>query len=391
MPENQNAIAALLPELIAIRRDIHRHPETGFEERRTAAIVAERLESWGIEVTRGLAGTGVVGTIRGARPGNRAIGLRADMDALPISEATGLPWASEVPGKMHACGHDGHTAMLLGAARILAARRDFAGTVQVIFQPAEEILGGGRRMVEEGLFERFHVDAVYGMHNEPGLPLGQFALRPGPMLAIADGWQVVLRGSGGHGAVPHRATDPTVALGHLILGLQTIIGRNVPVTEAGVISIGHIAAGDPRAGAVIPAEVTLRGTARCYTPEVRAVLEARLRALAESFAAAQGCRAEVAWMAGYPAVVNAPAQTEIAMAAAGRVGAVDPAFPPLMAAEDFAYMLQARPGAFILLGNGRAEDGSFHHVHTPMFDFNDAAIPYGVGYWLSLVAQELGG
>lgn len=387
----QDAIAAILPELIAIRHDIHRNPEMGFEEHRTAALVAELLESWGIEVTRGLAGTGVVGSIRGTRPGNRAIGLRADMDALPITEATGLPYASVVPGKMHACGHDGHTAMLLGAARLLAETRDFAGTVHVIFQPAEEGLAGGKRMVEEGLFERFECDAVYGMHNEPGLPLGQFGIRPGPMLANADGWQVILRGTGGHGAVPHRATDPTVALGHLILGLQTIIGRAVPVTEAGVISIGHIAAGNPKAGAVIPAEVRALGTARSYSPEVRDILERRLTTLATAFAEAEGCTAEITYRRGYPALVNAPAQTAIAVAAAAQAGQVDAEFPALMAAEDFAYMLQARPGAFILIGNGRSEDGSFHHVHTPHFDFNDAAIPYGVSYWLTLVAQELGG
>ena len=380
-------------ELVAIRHDLHRHPEMGFEESRTAALVAGKLREWGIGITEGIAGTGVVGTLKGRRPGQRAIALRADMDALPIQEATGLPYASANPGVMHACGHDGHTTMLLGAARHLAEDPDFAGTVHFIFQPAEEGLGGGRRMVEEGLFRRFPVEAVFGLHNEPGLALGRFGIRPGPMLANVDTWSVTFRGTGGHGAVPHRATDPTQPMAAFITALQGVIGRNIPARETAVLSVGHVAAGDARAPNVIPAEVRLSGTGRSFRPEVREIMGRRLRELAESLAASHGCTAEVEYRHDYPALVNTAEHVALAAAAAGALAGderVDASFPPITAGEDFAYMLQERPGAFMLVGNGVAEDGSFHHVHTPKYDFNDALIPIGAAYWVSLVRHALG-
>src|SRR5208283_1976191 len=289
-----DALKAYEPELIAIRRDIHRHPETAFEEVRTAALVADRLRSWGIAVTEGLAGTGVVGTLKGKRAGQRAIGLRADLDALHITETPGRAHGSTVAGKMHACGHDGHTTMLLGAARYLAEHPDFGGAAHFIFQPAEEGLGGGRVMIEEGLFDRFPVDAVYGMHNMPGLPVGKFATRIGPLLAASDSWTATFRGSGGHGgAGAHLATDPTIPLGHFVLALQTIIGRNVPATETAVASIGHIAAGDFRSPNIIPSEIVVRGTSRSFEPAIRDLLQRRIGELAHSLAGAYGCTADV--------------------------------------------------------------------------------------------------
>lgn len=386
-------ISGYLPELIAIRQDIHQHPEAAFEEQRTSELVAGTLASWGIEVTRGFAGTGLVGTIVGNRPGGRRIGLRADMDALNMQETSGLPYSSVCPGKMHACGHDGHTAMLLGAARYLAEHPDFAGTVHFIFQPAEEEGGGGRVMIEDGLFERFPCDAVYGLHNEPGLPVGRFGIRPGPMLASVDTWSVKFKGTGGHGAVPHRATDPSMPLAHFLLGLQTIIGRNVPARETAVLSAGYISAGHARSANVIPSEIVVRGTARSYEASVRDTLEQRLSDLALNLAAAHQCTAEVCYERGYPALVNAAPQTELAAAAAvctvGEQG-VDAVYPPITAGEDFAYMLKARPGAFMLIGNGIQPDGTFHHVHTPLFDFNDDILPLGIGYWINIVKLELG-
>jgi amidohydrolase len=278
-----DALKAFEPELIAIRRDIHRHPETAFEETRTARIVAEKMRGWGIDVAEGLAKTGVVGTVRGRRPGQRAIALRADLDALHIEEAPGPEHRSTVPGKMHACGHDGHTAMLLGAARYLAERPDFAGLVHFVFQPAEEGLGGGRVMVEEGLFERFPVDAVYGMHNAPSKPVGTFATRKGPFMAASDSWTATFLGTGGHGgAAAHLATDPTIVTAQFIMAIQTIVSRNVKATETAVISVGHVAGGDFNSPSIIPATMAVRGTARSYAPEVRDLLEKRLGELARA-------------------------------------------------------------------------------------------------------------
>jgi hippurate hydrolase len=388
------AVQAWQPQLAAIRQDIHAHPELGMEEVRTSALVAQQLAEWGIEATTGVGKFGVVATIRGTLPGQRVIGLRADMDALPIEEATGLPHASRNPGLMHACGHDGHTTMLLGAARWLSENRDFAGTVHLIFQPAEEGRGGAKAMLADGLFERFPCDAIYGLHNKPSMPAGRFAIRPGPALAAADRFTVVFRGTGGHGgSAPHLATDVTVVQAHFVLALQTIIGRNVPAVESAVLSVGAISGGSLLASNVMPAELTVTGTARSYTREVRALLERRIGELAHGLAAAHGCRAEVDYHQGVPATVNHPEQTDVAFAAAAELvgaAAVDPNHAPVMGAEDFSLMLEARPGAFMFIGGGAGPDGTSPNLHTPHFDFNDAIIPLGVAYWASVVAQELG-
>jgi hippurate hydrolase len=388
------ALQPLAPELVAIRRDIHRHPETGFEEARTARLVAERLRQWGLEVTEGIATTGVVATLKGKRPGQRAIGLRADLDALNIHETPGRDHGSTVPGKMHACGHDGHTAMLLGAARYLVEHPDFGGTVNFIFQPAEEGLGGGRVMVEEGLFERFPVDAVYGMHNMPGVPVGEFRTRTGPFLAASDTWVVTFRGTGGHGgAGPHLATDATVALAHFILAAQTIVSRNVPPNETAVVSVGSVEGGSPKSPNIMPAQVVLTGTARSYQPAIRDLIERRLIELAHAQAAAFGCTAEAVYERRYPPLITHAEQTaQCVAAAAALVGTdrVDANAPPITGGEDFAFMLQRRPGGFIMIGNGVAPDGKFHNVHTPDYDFNDDILTLGAAYWVQLVQTELG-
>jgi hippurate hydrolase len=381
-------------ELTAIRRDIHKHPETAFEEVRTADIVAGKLAAWGIEVSRGLAKTGVVGTLKGKRPGQRAIALRADMDALNLQERNDFAHCSVHAGKMHACGHDGHTAMLLGAARHLAAKPDFAGTLHFIFQPAEEGQGGARVMMEEGLFDRHSCDTVYGMHNMPGLAVGTFAIRTGAMLASSDSWTVTFKGTGGHGAMPSRGTDPTMPAASFVLATQTVIGRNVPSHEAAVISVGHLAGGAFGSPNVIPSEVMVRGTARSFSAPVRDVLERRLGELAHSLAAAHGCTAEYQYERRYPVLVNAAEQTRVAVEAAARtVGRdnVNPDVTPLAGAEDFAFMLEKKPGAYIMIGNGGAEgDGGCHNVHTPLYDFNDSILPLGAAYWVNLVQLELG-
>ncbi len=380
-------------ELTAIRRDIHAHPEMGLEEVRTASLVAAKLREWGVAVTEGVGGTGVVGTISGLLPGQRAIGLRADMDALAILEATGLPHASTAHGVMHACGHDGHTTMLLGAARHLARTRQFGGTVHLIFQPAEEGRGGALKMIADGLFERFPVDAVYGMHNRPGLPVGQFMLRAGPLLAGTAAWSATFHGNGGHGgARPDRAADLTIVMAHFVLGLQTIVGRNVPPLETAVISVGHVAGGSEHAVNVMPSTLTVAGTARCFTPETRAIIDRRLAELAEGQAALHGATAtvEIAW--GTTPLVNHPEQTDVAAEAARTLvgdAAVDTQATPGTGGEDFAYMLEAKPGAFIFIGNGANPDGTVHDLHTPKYDFNDEAIPLGAAWWVKLVEQEL--
>jgi amidohydrolase len=382
-------------DLTAIRRDIHRHPETAFEEVRTADIVAQKLTEWGIPVTRGLAKTGVIGTLQGKRPGRKLLGLRADMDALNLQEHNDFDHRSVNDGKMHACGHDGHTAMLLGAARYLAGNPDFAGTVHFIFQPAEEGLGGARVMIEQGLFEKHPCDAVYGMHNMPGLDVGKFAIRAGAMLASSDSWTVTFNGTGGHGAMPYRGTDPTMPAASFVLATQTIVGRNVPSHEAVVISVGHIRGGDFGAPNVIPAEVVVRGTARSFSPEMRDLVERRLGELARSTAEAHGCTAQIHYERRYPVLVNAAEQTRIAVdAAALTVGRenVDPDVTPLAGAEDFAFMLEKKPGAYVMIGNGGTEgDGGCHNVHTPHYDFNDRILTTGAAYWVNLVRLELGG
>lgn len=387
-------LAADLADLTAIRRDIHRHPETAFEEERTSQIVADKLTAWGIEVHRGLAKTGVVGTLKGNRPGQKTIGLRADMDALHLQEKNDFAHASVHANKMHACGHDGHTTMLLGAARHLAAAPDFAGTVHFIFQPAEEGLGGARVMIEEGLFEKFPCDTVYGMHNMPGFPVGQFAIRTGPMLAASDSWEVTFKGTGGHGAMPERGTDPTFVAAQFIVAVQAIVGRNVASNQSAVLSVGHIAAGTHGSPNVIPSEVLIRGTARSFSPAVRSLLERRLAEVAAGIAQAGGCEAVSKYFRRYPPLVNAAEQTAIAVqAAAMTVGAenVESNVTPISGAEDFAFMLEKKPGAYIMIGNGGDEQPrGCHHVHTPLYDFNDKILTMGAAYWLNLVQLELG-
>ena len=380
-------------ELTAIRRDIHAHPEMGLEEVRTAALVAAKLREWGIEVTEGVGGTGVVGTIKGKLPGQRAIGLRADMDALSIHEQTGAAHASTNPGTMHACGHDGHTTMLLGAAQHLAANRDFSGTVQLIFQPAEEGRGGAMKMIKDGLFERFPVDAVYGMHNVPGLPVGQFSIKPGPFLAATSRWNVVFRGNGGHGgASPHLASDITVVAAQYIMALQTIVSRNVAPLETAVISVGHIEGGSAQSLNVMPAIMNIGGTARCFTKETQAVIDARMAELAHGLATMVGATAEFSISWGTNPLVNHPDQTIVAANVAKLlVGdeAVETAAVAVTGGEDFAFMLEAKPGAFIFIGQGVAADGIAHGLHTPKFDFNDEIIPLGAAWWVRLVEAEL--
>jgi amidohydrolase len=385
--------AAAATELTAIRRDIHRHPETAFEERRTAQIVADKLQSWGIEVHRGLATTGVVGTLKGKRPGQKTIGLRADMDALHLQEKNEFDYASVHANKMHACGHDGHTTMLLGAAKHLAAAPDFAGTVHFIFQPAEEGLGGARVMIEEGLFDKFNCDAVYGMHNMPGFPSAHFAIRAGAMLASSDSWQVTFKGTGGHGAMPDRGTDPTYVAGQFIVAVQGIVGRNVPPSQTAVLSVGHIAGGSAGSPNVIPSEVLISGTARSFSADVRDLLERRLAEVAAGIAQAGGCTAESKYLRRYPALVNSVEQTSLAVeAAAMTVGRenVDPNTPRISGAEDFAFMLEKKPGAYIMIGNGGPDEGGCHNVHSPLYDFNDRILTTGAAYWVNLVQLELG-
>ena len=380
-------------ELTDIRRDIHAHPEMGLEEVRTAALVAAKLKEWGIEVTEGVGVTGVVGTIRGRLPGQRSIGLRADMDALSIPEQTGLPYASTNAGVMHACGHDGHTTMLLGAARYLAENRDFSGTVQLIFQPAEEGRGGAVAMLKDKLFERFPCDAIYGMHNMPGIPVGKFAIRKGAFLAAAGGWKVVFKGTGGHGgATPHLATDVTVAQAQYIMALQAIIARNVSPMESAVISVGSIHGGSNMSSNVMPSEVEVTGTMRCFSKETQAILDRRMTELAHAMAAANGCTAEVELRWGTTPMVNHADQTDVAVTAANAlVGAanVNPNAPAITGGEDFCFMLEAKQGAFIFIGNGVNEGGKTHQVHTPHYNFNDDIIPLGVAWWVNIVREEL--
>ena len=382
-------LETLQSALQQIRHDLHAHPELAFDEQRTSDIVARELASYGLEIHRGLAGTGVVGTLR-AGSGNRSIGLRADMDALPIQEANTFEHRSRHDGRMHACGHDGHTAMLLGAARHLAGSRSFNGTVQFIFQPAEETDGGGRVMIEQGLFEKFPMDEVYGLHNWPGLDLGHFALIPGPMMASTDQFDIVVRGHGTHAAMPHLGIDPVVAGAAIVQALQTLVSRSMEPVDAAVVSVTQFHAGD--AYNVIPGEAVLRGTVRSFKPATRDAMEAGLRRVCESTSAAYGATAEVLYRRGYPPLVNWPEQTELAaQVLTDLVGAerVHRQFPPTMGAEDFAYMLQIKPGCYVFMGNGQGAGIHGCMLHNPGYDFNDAAIPVGVSYWVKLVEQRL--
>jgi amidohydrolase len=386
-------ISAIEPELIAIRHDLHAHPETGFEERRTAAIVASTLRGWGLDVTDSVGRTGVVATLKGKQPGTRSIGLRADMDALNIEETTGLPYASTVSGKMHACGHDGHTAILLGAAYTLAQHRDFAGTIHFIFQPAEEGLGGGLAMLGDGLLERFPAEKLYGLHNWPGMPVGRFGTATGAFMAAGDTWTVTLRGTGGHGgAAAHLATDVTVAQAEFVMAAQTIVSRNVPALKPAVISVGYIGGGAWDAPNVIPSQLVIRGTTRSFDERVRGLLERRLGEVAHAVAAVHGCTAELHYERIFAPLVNDADCTATAIAVARSIageGQVEAAMAPVTGSEDFSFMLQQRPGNYIMLGNGVAADGSFASVHTPKYDFNDKALPLGVRYFVALAQREL--
>ena len=380
-------VAALVPEIKAWRHHIHAHPETAFEETRTSAFVADKLRSFGLEVHTGLAKTGVVGVLRcGSRAD--AIGLRADLDALHIHEKTGAAHASQVEGKMHACGHDGHTAMLLGAAAALAGKKNFDGTVYFIFQPAEENEGGGRVMVEEGLFDRFPMRAVYGMHNWPLKPFGTFATRVGPLMGAFDIFEIIATGKGAHAAMPNTGRDPMLFAAHAISALQTIVARNLHPLEAGVVSVTQVHGGDT--WNVIPQEVVLRGTVRSFDAAVQDLIERRLRTIVAGIAATFEMTATVRYERRYPATVNAETETRHAIAAAGAVvGAanVDAEPMPNMGSEDFAFMLQAKPGCYVWLGTGRGADTP--NVHNPYYDFNDDALQIGASYWATLVAQQL--
>jgi hippurate hydrolase len=383
-----NRIADFHKDLTLWRRELHAHPETAFEERQTADFVARRLAEFGLEIHRGLAGTGVVGTLRGNAPGSRAIALRADMDALHIHEKNGVDYASRHPGKMHACGHDGHTTMLLGAARYLAETRNFAGTVHFVFQPAEENEGGGRVMVEQGLFEKFPVDAVYGMHNWPGMPAGKFAMRPGPMMASFDIFEITVKGKGTHAALPHLGVDPVVVAAQIATGLQTITSRNTPPLDSAVVSVTQIHGGDT--WNVIPDEVVLRGTTRSFRREIQDAMEAGIRRIAEGVASAMGASVGLRYERRYPPTVNSAAETEIASAAAAEVvgeANVDRALMPTMGSEDFAFMLQAKPGAYVFIGNGGGDKVA--SLHNPHYDFNDEILPIGASYWARLVERVL--
>ena len=377
-------------ELTHIRRDIHAHPELGFEEKRTAQLVADKLAEWGIEAHRGLARTGVVGVIHGRKKGKGAIGLRADMDCLPLQEVSDVPHRSTVAGRMHACGHDGHTTMLLGAARYLAQTRNFDGTVHLIFQPAEEGGGGGRVMVEEGLFDKFPCESVYAVHNWPGLPPGKIAVRPGPMLAATDEVKLKIRGRGGHAALPHLATDPVVIAAHVITALQTIASRNANPVDALVVSLCSMQTSQLGAFNVIPAHVELIGTVRTFTPEMRDLAERRIREIADAVALGLGGSAELQYHRGYPATVNSAAEAQFAARVGEKVFGRDNVVTdhePTMGGEDFAYMLQAKPGAYVFLGQGGAQGGCF--LHNPTYDFNDEVIPLGAGYLAALAEESL--
>ena len=378
-------------ELTAVRRDIHAHPELSFQESRTSSLVADKLASWGIEVHRGIAKTGVVGVIPGRKKASgRAIGLRADMDCLPMHERNAFEHKSQNEGRMHACGHDGHTTMLLGAARYLAETRNFDGTAYLIFQPAEEGGGGGQVMVQEGLFERFPAHEVYALHNWPGLPPGKMAVRPGPVMAATDEVQITVRGRGGHGAMPHLAVDPVVAAAHVITALQTIASRSVNPLDAIVVSICSMATSQVGVFNVIPDHVKLVGTVRSFQRETRDLAERRLREIVTKTAEAFGATAEVTYAHGYPATVNSAREAHFAAEVGRRLFGAENVITehePTMGGEDFSYMLQERPGAYVFLGQGGAQGGCF--LHNPHYDFNDEVIPLGAGYLAALVEEAL--
>jgi amidohydrolase len=385
-----NRVADLQPDIAAWRQDLHAHPELLYEVHRTAAFVADRLKEFGCdEVVTGMGRTGVVGLIKGRKAADgqeiRTLGLRADMDALPLDEITGAPYASKHPGAMHACGHDGHTAMLLGAARYLAETRNFSGNVAVIFQPAEEGGAGAKAMIDDGLMDRFAIDHVYGMHNAPGLDLGKFAIRPGAYMASMDEISISIEGLGGHAARPHKSIDPVLTGAQLVIALQSIVSRSVDPLESAVISICMFHAGT--ALNIIPQTAQLEGTVRTLKPKVRDLIEKRMNEVCDGVAALTGTKIKLDYKRGYPVLVNHAAQTDIAARVAQEIvgeGNVDKTPPPIMGAEDFAYMLEAKPGAFIFIGNGASAG-----LHHPAYNFNDEAILYGTSYWIRLVETQL--
>ncbi len=379
-----NRFAELQHEITEWRRDLHRNPELLYDVHRTAEFVATRLRAFGCdEVVEGIGRTGVVGVIHGKGEDNGAgkvVGMRADMDALPLTEESGKPWTSDTPGKMHACGHDGHTAMLLGAAKYLSETRRFAGTAVMIFQPAEEGGAGGKAMIDDGLMERFGIEEVYGMHNFPGIPIGQFAIRSGPLMAATDHFVIEIEGRGGHAAKPHATIDPVLVGAHIVQALQAIVARNVDPLKSGVVSVTTFHAGE--AFNIIAQRARLTGTARSLEPAVRDLIERRMSEIVPSLAAAFGATATLKYDRNYPVTVNHGKQTEKAVAVAEMVagsGGVDADTPPVMGGEDFSFMLEARPGAFIFIGNG--DSAGLHH---PAYDFNDEAIPFGASYWAKL-------
>lgn len=392
-----DSIAAHAPTMAALRRDIHAHPELCFEEVRTADLVANKLTDWGIPVHRGLGTTGVVGIVHGSDGGacGRAIGLRADMDALPMQEFNTFAHASQHAGKMHACGHDGHTAMLLAAAHHLASHRDFDGTVYLIFQPAEEGGGGAREMIQDGLFDQFPMEAVFGMHNWPGMPAGSFAVSAGPVMASSNEFKITIRGKGGHAALPHTGIDPVPIACQMVQAFQTIISRNKKPVEAGVISVTMVHAGE--ATNVVPDSCELQGTVRTFTLEVLDLIERRMRQIAEHTCAAHEATCDFEFVRNYPPTVNAPAEAAFArrvMASiVGEAHVLEQ--EPTMGAEDFAYMLQAKPGAYCFIANGEGDHRAIGHgggpctLHNPSYDFNDALIPLGATYWVRLVEEWL--
>ncbi|MGB3536529.1 MAG: M20 aminoacylase family protein [Mesorhizobium sp.] len=381
-----NRAAEMQEEVAGWRRHLHQTPELNFDVFETAAFVTEKLKAFGCdEVVTGLGKTGVVGIIHGRQGQGPTIGLRADMDALPINEITGKPYASTIAGKMHACGHDGHTAMLLGAARYLAETRNFAGSVAVIFQPAEEGGGGGNEMVKDGMMDRFAITKVFGMHNMPSLPIGHFAIRPGPIMAATAEFTITVKGRGGHAAMPNGTIDPIVITSQLVTALQTITSRNADPVEALVVSVTKFHAGD--AYNVIPEKAEIAGTVRTLKKEMAAMAEQRIRAICAGIAATFGAAIEVDYDANYPVTFNHAEETafasDVAAAIAGDAKVIR-AMPPVMGGEDFSYMLEARPGAFIFIGNG--ESAGLHH---PAYDFNDEAIPHGVSYWVKIAETAL--
>jgi hippurate hydrolase len=381
-----SGIAEIQDEMIALRRSIHAHPELGFEEFITSELVAERLTEWGFQVSTGVGKTGVVATLKNGE--GRSLGLRADMDALPIQETTGLPYASRIDGVMHACGHDGHTATLLAAGKYLAQTRAFNGTLHLVFQPAEEGLGGARKMLEDGLFERFPCDAIFAMHNVPGYPAGHFGFYSGPFMASADTVTITVVGNGGHGAVPHKAIDPVVVCASIVMALQSIVSRNVNPQEMAIITVGSIHSGT--ASNVIPSSAEMSLSVRALTPEIRQLLELRITELAQGQAASFGAQAHIDYQHCHPVLINHPDETAFAREVARDwlgEGQLINDLRPFTASEDFAFILEKCPGSYLVIGNGQGDSGCL--LHNPAYDFNDACLPIGASYWVKLAERFL--